>query len=289
MKLINKNTKVVIQGITGTQGRFHAARMREYGTKVLAGVTPGRGGQDVDGTPVYDTVVEAKERSGCDASIIFVPAPGALDAALEAMEAGMDPVIVITEGIPVRDTIELVARARQTGTTVVGPNTPGLIKAGESKMGIMPNQVFKTGSVGIISRSGTLFYEIAAHVTNQGLGESTCVGLGGDPVVGLDYIELLKWFERDPETRGVALIGEIGGNAEEKAADFIASGGFTKPVAAYIAGRAAVPGKRMGHAGAIIQGSTGTADSKMNALRGAGAAIGEQPVDVAKALKKALG
>jgi succinyl-CoA synthetase alpha subunit len=289
MKLINKNTKVVVQGITGTQGRFHAARMREYGTKVLAGVTPGRGGQDVDGTPVYDTVVEAKERSGCDASIIFVPAPGALDAALEAMEAGMDPVIVITEGIPVRDTIELVARARQTGTTVVGPNTPGLIKAGESKMGIMPNQVFKTGSVGIISRSGTLFYEIAAHVTNQGLGESTCVGLGGDPVVGLDYIELLKWFERDPETRGVALIGEIGGNAEEKAADFIASGGFTKPVAAYIAGRAAVPGKRMGHAGAIIQGSTGTADSKMNALRGAGAAIGEQPVDVAKALKKALG
>ena len=289
MKLINKDTKVVVQGITGTQGRFHAARMKEYGTKVQAGVTPGRGGQDVDGTPVYDTVAEAKERSGCDASIIFVPAPGALDAALEAIEAGMDPVVVITEGIPIRDTIELVARARQTGTTVVGPNTPGLIKAGESKMGIMPNQVFKTGSVGIISRSGTLFYEIAANVTNQGLGESTCVGLGGDPVVGLDYIELLKWFERDPETRGVALIGEIGGNAEEKAADFIASGGFTKPVAAYIAGRTAVPGKRMGHAGAIIQGSTGTADSKMNALRGAGAAIGEQPVDVAKALKKALG
>jgi succinyl-CoA synthetase alpha subunit len=289
MKLINKHTKVVVQGITGTQGRFHTARMMEYGTKVLAGVTPGRGGQDVDGTPVYDTVAEAKERSGCDASIIFVPAPGALDAALEAIEAGMDPVVVITEGIPVRDTIELVARAKQTGTTVVGPNTPGLIKAGESKMGIMPNQVFKAGSVGIISRSGTLFYEIAAHVTNQGLGESTCVGLGGDPIVGLDYIELLKWFERDPETRGVALIGEIGGDAEEKAADFIASGGFTKPVAAYIAGRAAVPGKRMGHAGAIIQGSTGSADSKINALRGAGAAIGEQPVDVAKALKKALG
>ena len=201
----------------------------------------------------------------------------------------MDPVVVITEGIPVRDTIELVARARQLGTTVVGPNTPGLIKAGESKMGIMPNQVFKRGSVGIISRSGTLFYEIAAHVTNQGLGESTCVGLGGDPVVGLDYIELLKWFQKDPETKAVALIGEIGGDAEEKAADFIASGGFTKPVAAYIAGRTAVPGKRMGHAGAIIQGSAGTAESKMNALRGAGAAIGEQPADVAKALKKALG
>ncbi len=289
MKLINKDTKVVVQGITGTQGRFHAARMREYGTNVVAGVTPGRGGQDVDGTPVYDTVLEAKEMQGCDASIIFVPAGGALDAALEAMEAGMDPVVVITEGIPVRDAIELVARAKQLGTTVVGPNTPGLIKAGESKMGIMPNQVFKRGSVGIISRSGTLFYEIAAHVTNQGLGESTCVGLGGDPVVGLDYIELLKWFQEDPETKAVALIGEIGGDAEEKAADFIASGGFTKPVAAYIAGRAAVPGKRMGHAGAIIQGSSGTAESKMNALRGAGAAIGEQPVDVAKALKRTLG
>jgi succinyl-CoA synthetase alpha subunit len=288
MKLINKDTKVIVQGITGTQGKFHAARMKEYGTKVVAGVTPGRGGQEVDGTPVYDTVAEAKEKHGCDASIIFVPAGGALDAALEAMETGMDPVVVITEGIPVRDTVELVARARQLGTTVVGPNTPGLIKAGESKMGIMPNQVFKKGSVGIISRSGTLFYEIAAHVTNQGLGESTCVGLGGDPVVGLDYIELLKWFQKDPETRAVALIGEIGGDAEEKAADFIASGGFTKPVAAYIAGRAAIPGKRMGHAGAIIQGSAGTADSKMNALRGAGAYIGEQPVDVAKALKKAL-
>ncbi len=289
MKLINRNTKVVVQGITGTQGKFHAARMKEYGTKVVAGVTPGRGGQDVDGTTVYDTVAEAKEEQGCDASIIFVPAGGALDAALEAMETGMDPVVVITEGIPVRDTIELVARARQIGTTVVGPNTPGLIKAGESKMGIMPNQVFKRGSIGIISRSGTLFYEIAAHVTNQGLGESTCVGLGGDPVVGLDYIELLKWFQKDTETKAVALIGEIGGDAEEKAADFIASGGFTKPVAAYIAGRAAIPGKRMGHAGAIIQGSAGTADSKMNALRGAGAFIGEQPVDVAKALKKAIG
>jgi len=289
MKLINKDTRVVVQGITGTQGRFHTARMREYGTKVVAGVTPGRGGQDVDGIPVYDTVIEASEREGCDASIIFVPAGGALDAALESMEAGMDPIVVITEGIPIRDTIEIVARARQRGTTVVGPNTPGLIKAGESKMGIMPNQVFKHGSIGIISRSGTLFYEIAAHVTNQGLGESTCVGLGGDPVVGLDYIELLKWFDKDPQTKGVALIGEIGGDAEEKAADFIASGGFTKPVAAYIAGRAAIPGKRMGHAGAIIQGSSGTAESKINALRGAGVSIGEQPIDVANSLKRALG
>jgi len=288
MRLINKDTKVVVQGITGTQGRFHTARMKEYDTKIVAGTTPGRGGQEVEGVPVYDTIIEAKEKHGCDASIIFVPAPGALDAALEAMDAGMNPVVVITEGIPVRDAIELVARARQLGTTIVGPNTPGLIKAGESKMGIMPNQVFKHGSIGIISRSGTLFYEIAAHVTKQGLGESTCVGLGGDPVVGLDYIELLKWFQKDDETKAVALIGEIGGDAEEKAADFIASGGFTKPVATYIAGRAALPGKRMGHAGAIIQGSAGTAESKMNALRGAGAYIGEQPIDVAKALKKAL-
>jgi succinyl-CoA synthetase alpha subunit len=289
MKLVNKDTRVVIQGITGMQGRFHSARMKNYGTKVVAGVTPGHGGEKVDGTPVYDTIAEAKERHCCDASIIFVPAWGALDAALEAIDAGMDPVVVITEGIPVRDTIELVARAKQNGTTIVGPNTPGLIKAGESKMGIMPNQVFKKGCVGIISRSGTLFYEIAAHITNQGLGESTCVGLGGDPVVGLDYIELLREFQKDPETKAVALIGEIGGDAEEKAAHFIASGGFTKPVAAYIAGRTAIPGKRMGHAGAIIQGMAGTADSKMNALRGAGAFIGEQPVDVAKALRKALG
>jgi succinyl-CoA synthetase alpha subunit len=211
-----------------------------------------------------------------------------LDATLEAIEANIDPVVVITEGLPVRDAIELVARAKQFGTTVVGPNTPGLIKAGESKMGIMPNQIFRSGSIGIISRSGTLFYEIAAHITNQGLGESTCVGLGGDPVVGLDYIELLKWFESNPETQGVALIGEIGGDAEERAAEYIAQGGFTKPVAAYIAGRTAIPGKRMGHAGAIIQGTAGTAESKINALRGAGAAIGERPVDVAKILVKAL-
>jgi succinyl-CoA synthetase alpha subunit len=288
VKLINKDTRVIVQGITGTQGRFHAARMKEYGTKVVAGVTPGRGGQLIDGTPVYDTVIEAKEKHSCDASIIFVPAIFALDATLEAIEANIDPVVVITEGLPVRDAIELVARAKQFGTTVVGPNTPGLIKAGESKMGIMPNQIFRSGSIGIISRSGTLFYEIAAHITNQGLGESTCVGLGGDPVVGLDYIELLKWFESDPETQGVALIGEIGGDAEERAAEYIAQGGFTKPVAAYIAGRTAIPGKRMGHAGAIIQGTAGTAESKINALRGAGAAIGERPVDVAKILVKAL-
>lgn len=286
--LIDKETRVVVQGITGSQGSFHSQLMKKYGTKVVAGVTPGRGGQKVDGTPVYDTIVEAKEAHRIDASIIFVPAPFALDAALEAIDAELDPVVVITEGLPVRDSIELMAMARLKGTTIIGPNTPGLIKAGESKMGIMPTQVFKPGEVGIVSRSGTLFYEISAHITRVGLGQSTCVGLGGDPVVGLDYVDMLKWFQDDPETKAVALIGEIGGDAEEKAAKFIEEGGFTKPIAAYVAGRAAVPGKRMGHAGAIIQGSSGTAESKMNALRKAGVSVGELPGQVAEMLWRLL-
>ncbi|MFH2110291.1 MAG: succinate--CoA ligase subunit alpha [Candidatus Bathyarchaeota archaeon] len=288
VRFIDKDTRVIVQGLTGGQGQFHARLMKEYGTKVVAGSVPGRGGQVCEGVPVYDTVTEAQEEHEIDASIVFVPAPYALDAALEAVEAGLDPVVVITEGIPVRDSIELVAKAGLKGTTIVGPNSPGLIKAGESKMGIMPAQVFKKGGVGIISRSGTLFYEIAAHITRVGLGQSTCVGLGGDPVVGLDYIEVLKWFEEDSGTEAVALIGEIGGDAEERAARFIEEGGFTKPVAAYIAGRAAVPGKRMGHAGAIIQGSSGTADSKMSALRNAGVEVGELPSQVAEALRRLL-
>ena len=262
--------------------------MKEYGTKVVAGVTPGRGGQEAEGVPVYDTIHEAQDNHEIDASIIFVPAPFSLDAALESIEADVDPVVVITEGVPVVDSIKLVAKAKAKGTTIVGPNTPGVIKAGESKMGIMPAQVFKKGNVGIISRSGTLFYEIASQITRVGLGQSTCVGLGGDPVVGLDYIDMLKWFQDDPETEAVALIGEIGGDAEERAAKYIEDGGFTKPVAAFIAGRAAVPGKRMGHAGAIIQGATGTADSKINALRKAGVAVGELPGQVAEKLKQLL-
>ena len=287
-KFIDKETRVLVQGITGDQGLFHTRLMKEYGTKIVAGVTPGRGGQETAGVPVYDTIREAQENHAVDASIIFVPAPFALEAALEAIEAKLDPVVVITEGVPVKDSIELVARANNSGTTIVGPNTPGVIKAGESKMGIMPAQVFTKGNVGIISRSGTLFYEIAAHITRAGLGQSTCVGLGGDPVVGLDYIDMLNWFQEDPETEAVALIGEIGGDAEERAAKFIKEGGFTKPISAFIAGRAAIPGKRMGHAGAIIQGSTGTADSKMSALRDAGVAVGELPGDVAKNLKDIL-
>ena len=288
MKLIDRDTHVLVQGITGSQGEFHTRLMKDYGTKIVAGTVPGRGGEEVEGVPVYDTVEEAKNYHRVDSSIIFVPAPFALDAALEAIDAELDPVVVITEGIPIRDSIEIMAYARLKGTTIVGPNTPGLIKAGESKMGIMPAQVFKKGNIGIISRSGTLFYEIAAHITRVGLGQSTCVGLGGDPVVGLDYIDLLKWFEDDPETDGVAMIGEIGGDAEERAAHFIKERGFTKPISAYVAGRAAVPGKRMGHAGAIIQGESGTAESKIKALRDAGVSVGELPGKVAEALNELL-
>ncbi len=289
MRFIDEGTRVLVQGITGSQGRFHTGLMLDYGTRVVTGVTPGRGGEAVEGVPVFDTIAEAQQERMADASIIFVPARFALDPALEAIEAGLDPVVIITENIPIRDTMEIMARARLRGTTIVGPNTPGLIRPGASKMGIMPSQVFRKGPVGVVSRSGTLFYEVAAHITRMGLGQSMCVGIGGDPIVGLDFVDVLRWFQEDDETEAVALIGEIGGDAEEKAAEFISQGEFTKPVAAYVAGRAAVPGKRMGHAGAIIQGSAGTAQGKMEALRDAGAAVGEQPRDVARALKELLG
>lgn len=288
VRFIGEKTRVLVQGITGSQGRFHTKLMLDYGTRIVAGVTPGRGGEKIEGVRVYDTITEALEHSHIDASIIFVPARFALDPALEAVEAGLDPIIVITEGVPVRDTMELVAWARLRDTTIIGPNTPGVIKPGESKVGIMPAQVFEDGSVGIVSRSGTLFYEIASHITRKGLGQSTCIGLGGDPIVGLDFIDVLRWFQEDDDTQAVAIIGEIGGNAEENVAEFISNGGFTKPVAAYIAGRSAVPGKRMGHAGAIIQGSAGTAQGKIDALRAAGAEIGEKPGDVAEALVRCL-
>ena len=288
VKFVDGETRVLVQGVTGTQGRFHTRLMLEYGTDIVAGVTPGRGGGEVESVPVYDTVVEAQKEHRVDASISFVPAPHALDAALEAIEGGLDPIVIVTEGIPVRDSMEIVARARRRGTTIIGPNTPGVIKPGECKLGIMPAQVFRRGTVGIVSRSGTLFYEVAAHITRSGLGESICVGLGGDPIVGLDFIDVLSWFEGDEETEAVALIGEIGGDAEERAADFIADEAFTKPVAAYIAGRTAVPGRRMGHAGAIIQGASGTAQGKMEALEAAGIAVGERPGDVAKALLSLL-
>jgi len=289
VKMIGKNTRAIVQGITGSQGRFHTKLMIEYGSKIVGGVTPGRGGQEVEGVPVFDTIEEAKKATGADASIIYVPAPFALDAALEAIEGDLNPIVIITEGIPIRDTVAILAQSKQRDITIIGPNTPGIIKVGESKLGIMPAQVFKPGKIGIVSRSGTLFYEVAAHITRLGLGESSCVGLGGDPIVGLDFIDVLKWFQQDSETLGVALIGEIGGDAEERAAGFISSGGFTKPIASYIAGRTAVPGKRMGHAGAIISGGAGTAEGKISVLQKAGVLIGERPCEVAEQLKRVLG
>jgi len=288
VRFVDAETRVVVQGITGKQGRFHTKLMLEYGTKIVAGVTPGKGGDSVEGVPVYDTVAEALDRHRIDASIIFVPAPYAPDAVYEALDAGLDPIVVITEGIPIRDTMEFVARARKSDITIIGPNTPGVIKVGECKLGIMPARVFTRGKVGIISRSGTLTYEIADHISRIGLGESTCVGLGGDPITGLDFIDALRWFEEDPQTDAVVLIGEIGGDAEERAAEFIAGGGFTKPAVAYIAGRTAIPGKRMGHAGAIIQGERGTARSKIEALESAEVPVAEKPSDVARILKRLL-
>ncbi len=288
VRFVDAETRVVVQGITGRQGSFHTKLMLDYGTKIVAGVTPGKGGAIVEGVPVYDTVAEALDRHRVDASIIFVPAPYASDAVHEALDAGLDPIVVITEGIPIRDTMKFVARARRSDITIIGPNTPGVIKVGECKLGIMPARVFTRGRVGIISRSGTLTYEIADHISRIGLGESTCVGLGGDPITGLDFIDALKWFEDDPQTEAVVLIGEIGGDAEERAAEFIADGGFTKPAVAYIAGRTAIPGKRMGHAGAIIQGERGTARSKIEALEAADVSVAERPSDVARILKKLL-
>jgi succinyl-CoA synthetase alpha subunit len=268
---------------------FHTKLMMEYGTKIVAGVTPGKGGTSVHGIPVYDTVNEAIEAHKATASIVFVPAPGAKEAAFEAIDAGLNPVIIITEGIPVRDTMEIVAVTREKKTSLVGPNTPGIITPGECKLGIMPGQVFGKGDVGLMSRSGTLTYEIAAGLTKSGVGETTCVGIGGDPIVGLTFIELLEIFREDRDTKAVALIGEIGGNAEEQAAEYIKKTSYPKPVAAYIAGRTAPPGKRMGHAGAIISGKTGTADSKIEALRSAGVSVAEKPTDVARLLANLIG
>jgi succinyl-CoA synthetase alpha subunit len=263
--------------------------MLEYGTKVVAGVTPGKSGTEVHGVPVYDTVEEAVSKHDANVSIIFVPAPFAADACFEALEAGLKTIVVITEHIPVRDAISVMHRAEQQGVVVVGPNTPGVMTTDECKLGIMPAHVFKRGVVGIASRSGTLTYEIATGLTVRGLGQSTCVGLGGDPIVGLSFVDVLKEFEKDEQTKAVALIGEIGGNFEELAAEFVATEGYSKPVVAFVAGRTAPPGKRMGHAGAIIMGRSGTAASKVEAFEKAGVKVSEKPGDVARLLAERLG
>jgi len=284
--IIDEDSKVVVQGITGNEGRFHATSMLRYGTKIVAGVTPGKGGQQVEGAPVYNTVAEAVNHHGANTSIIFVPARFTRSAALEAIDAGIKTLVIITDGVPQKDAIEFLARAKKKGDVIiVGPNCPGLINPSRRiKVGIQPVHIFTPGDVGIASRSGTLTYEIAWHVTRTGLGQSTCVGLGGDAIVGLDFIRLLEMFKDDEETKGVALIGEIGGNAEELAAQYIAETNYPKPVVAYIAGRVAPPGKRMGHAGAIIMGKTGTAKSKIDAFASAGVTVAEKPSDIAKLL-----
>ncbi|MEX0713732.1 MAG: succinate--CoA ligase subunit alpha [Pirellulales bacterium] len=285
--LIDKNTRVICQGITGRVGQFHTKGCLEYGTKMVGGVTPGKGGQAVLGLPVFDTVAEAVDKTGADATMIFVPPAFTADAILEAVDAGIKTVIAITEGVPVLDMARIWPLVRQSNSTLVGPNCPGVITPDECKIGIMPGYIHRKGPVGVISRSGTLTYEAVWQLSNLGLGQSTCVGIGGDPIVGTSFVDLLARFEADPATEVVLMIGEIGGTAEEEAAAF-ARQHVTKPVAAFIAGRAAPPGKRMGHAGAIISGGKGTAAEKVAALQAAGIEVAESPADMGAATERAL-
>jgi succinyl-CoA synthetase alpha subunit len=288
--LVNNDSRVVVQGLTGKEGMFHAEQMMAYGTKVVAGVTPGKGGQECLGAPVFNTVSDAVIATGANVSLIFVPAAMAADAACEAAAAGIKVVVVISEHIPVRDMIRAKAFLRAHGTNMIGPNCPGIISPGQCKVGIMPGYIHRQGSIGVISRSGTLTYEVVDQLTKAGLGQSTCIGIGGDPIIGLHYVELLKLFADDPDTEAVCLIGEIGGDAEEKAASFIKSTNYPKPVFGFVAGLTAPPGKRMGHAGAIISGSKGRAEDKLAAMDAAGMhvvkALGQFGAQVAATLKK---
>lgn len=278
-----------MQGITGNQGRFHAEAMLGYGTKVVAGVTPGKGGQNILGLPVFDRVSEAMSETGANTSIVFVPARAAAEAVNECIESGIRVVVVITEMIPQKDSVEFIARADKQGALIVGPNTPGMIApAKKTKVGIMPGHIFRPGSISIASRSGTLTYEIAWHVTQAGLGQSACVGIGGDAIVGLNFVKLLEMFREDEETKGVVLVGEVGGKAEELAAEYIRETKYEKPVVAYIAGKSAPPEKRMGHAGAIVMGNVGTAKSKMDALTAAGVPVAEKLSEIPKLLEEKL-
>ncbi len=284
--LVDKNTRLLVQGITGREGSFHTQQMVEYGTNVVAGVTPGAAGREVCGVPVYNTVREAVEATGANTSIVYVPAPFAPDAVYEAASAGISLIVCITEHIPAVDEIKMYHYVREKGSRLIGPNCPGLTTPNEAKVGIIPGNIHKRGPVGIVSRSGTLTYEAVAALTAAGIGQSTVVGIGGDPIVGTSFREVLEMFEDDPETHAVVLIGEIGGNAEEEAAEYIRQ--MTKPVVAFIAGRTAPPGRRMGHAGAIISGGSGTAESKIRALEGANAHIAETPSQIAELVEVAL-
>ncbi len=283
--LLDHNTKVIVQGITGRDGSFHTKQMLEYGTKIVAGVTPGKGGQEVCGVPVFDKVLEAKERAGANAAVIYVPAKFAKDAILEDIRAGIELIICITEGIPVLDMIEVMGMIRGTNIRLIGPNCPGVISPGKSKVGIMPGHIHRGGPIGVISRSGTLTYEVVYNLTASGLGQSSCVGLGGDPVIGTRFIDVLEMFMRDPQTQGIVIVGEIGGQDEQIAAEYIRKE-VTKPVVGFIAGRTAPAGKRMGHAGAIISSGESTAEAKRDILEAAGVTVVDFPDEIPAALKK---
>ena len=295
--LVNKDTRLVVQGITGGEGTFHTSQILEYGTNVVAGVTPGKGGILYNGNekdqfcrpvPVFDTVHDAVEKAEANATVIFVPAPFAADAIMEAAAAGLKVIICITEGIPVNDMMKAYSFVQEKGAVLVGPNCPGVITPGEAKVGIMPGFIHKKGSIGVVSRSGTLTYEAVHQLTEVGLGQSTCIGIGGDPIIGTRFLDAIKMFAKDDETEGLVMIGEIGGSAEEEAAEYIKRH-FKKPVVGFIAGRTAPPGRRMGHAGAIVSGGKGTAEEKIKAMEAAGINVVENPADIGQAMLKALG
>ncbi|MBU1050457.1 succinate--CoA ligase subunit alpha [Candidatus Bipolaricaulota bacterium] len=285
--LIGSDTRVLVQGMTGNEGQFHARQMRDYGTQIVAGVTPGKGGQDIDGIPIFDTVSEGVKQTDANASIIFVPPAFSADAILEAADAGIKLIVCLTEGIPVNDMLVVRKHLDSTGVRLVGPNTPGLISPGKCKLGVMAGYIHKPGHIGIISRSGTLTYEVVHQLTSLGIGQSTCVGIGGDPIIGLTFSDLLCMFEADADTHGMILIGEIGGSAEENAARIIAES-ITKPVVAFIAGQTAPPGRRMGHAGAIVSGGSGTAAAKIEELRSAGVTVAESPAHIGRKMDEIL-
>jgi succinyl-CoA synthetase alpha subunit len=286
--LVNEMTRVVVQGLTGREGGFHASQMIAYGTKVVAGVTPGKGGTLHDDVPVFNTVAEAARQTHADAAAIFVPPPFAADAMLESIDAGMPLVVCITEGVPTLDMVRVAAALRGSQTRLIGPNCPGIISPGKCKIGIMPGQIHRQGHVGVVSRSGTLTYEAVGQLTHLGIGQSTCIGIGGDPIIGTSFLDAIRLFNDDPDTHAIIMIGEIGGNAEQQAAEFI-RGHVRKPVVGFIAGQTAPPGRRMGHAGAIISGGTGTAKEKYEVMAAAGIACVQSPADIGQTLAAALG
>jgi succinyl-CoA synthetase alpha subunit len=285
--IVDTDTKLCISGLTGREGTFHGLRNRDYGTDLVAGVTPGKGGQDVDGVPVFDSIAEARSERGANTSMIFVPARFAAPAIEEAIDAGIETVIAITEGIPVLDMLRVYWKAKEAGTRLIGPNCPGVLSPGKANVGIIPAQFFDAGKIGVVSKSGTLTYQIGNELKQAGMGNSSIVGIGGDPIVGSDFIDILTLFENDPETEGIVMVGEIGGDAEERAAEFIAES-VSKPVVAYIAGFTAPPGKQMGHAGAIISGSSGTAEAKKVALEAKGVRVGKSPTETAQLAVEAM-